>query len=265
MTGHALIFDSGVGGLSVAAEIRRLLPSLQQTYVADDEFRPYGEKTDAQLRDRLPALLWTLCAAIKPDIVVIACNTASTSALSEIREILSIPVIGVVPAIKPAAQISPSGRFAVLGTPGTVRRKYVDQLISDFAPEHDVVLQGSSQLVALAEDKLAGRPVDLLAIKKEIAPIFEAGPVDSIVLACTHFPLLKKELSAAAPQGVKFIDSGEAIARRVKTVLAQIKIFEQVRRGPDTALLIGPDAEPARKSAFQKFGFPRVVGLISSI
>ena len=103
MTGHALIFDSGVGGLSVAAEIRLLLPRLQQTYIADDEFRPYGEKTHAQLRDRFPALLWTLSEAIKPDIIVIACNTASTSALSEIRAVLSIPVIGVVPAMKPAA------------------------------------------------------------------------------------------------------------------------------------------------------------------
>jgi glutamate racemase len=265
MTGHALIFDSGVGGLSVAAEIRLLLPRLQQTYIADDEFRPYGEKTDAQLRDRLPAILWTLCEAIKPDIVVIACNTASTSALSEIRAVLSIPVIGVVPAIKPAAQISPSGRFAVLGTPGTVRRKYVDQLISDFAPNHEVVLQGSSQLVALAEDKLAGRPVDPLEIKAESAPIFENGLVDRIVLACTHFPLLKDELSAAAPKRVKFIDSGEAIARRVETVLGQINRLEPARAGSDIALLIGPDAEPARKEAFHKFGFKRVVGLLPKL
>ncbi len=262
MTGHALIFDSGVGGLSVTAEIRKLLPALQQTYIADDEFRPYGEKTDKQLRTRLPGLLWILCEAVRPDFVVIACNTASTSALTGIREALSIPVIGVVPAIKPAAQMSLSGRFAVLGTPGTVRRKYVDQLIADFAPDHDVILQGSTRLVALAEDKLAGRPVDIAAIKAQIAPIFEGGPVDTVVLACTHFPLLREELIRAAPDGVRFIDSGEAIARRVKTVLAEFTDLAPCEVEVDRALLLGPDAAPARRSAFQNFGFTRVVGLL---
>ena len=259
---HALIFDSGVGGLSVAGEIRRLLPDLQQTYVADDEFRPYGEKSDEQLAQRLPGLLWTLCYAVKPDVAVIACNTASTSALSEIRAALSIPVIGVVPAIKPAAQQSRAGRFAVLGTPGTVRRKYVDQLVKDFAPSHDVVLHGSTRLVSIAERKLAGHPVELPVVKEEIAPIFLKGQVDVIVLACTHFPLLKEELTLAVGDDVVFIDSGQAIARRVKSVLRDIDQIRPCRPGPDVALLIGPDAEPKRKFAFQAFGFEKIIGLV---
>jgi len=259
---HALIFDSGVGGLSVAREIRQLLPKVQQTYVADDEFRPYGEKSDEELRARLPGLLWQLFQTAEPDIVVIACNTASTSALPEIRAALSIPVIGVVPAVKPAAQLSHSGRFAVLGTPGTVRRNYVDQLIEDFAPEHDVVLHGSTRLVAVAEDKLAGQAVDMTVIKQEIAPIFSKGVVDVIVLACTHFPLLKDELKEIVPKGVVFIDSGQAIARRVQSMLAEITEFRPARLGPDIALLVGPDTEPARAKAFQSFGFERVYGLL---
>ena len=145
--GHALIFDSGVGGLSVVAEIRKRLPLLQMSYVADDMFRPYGEKSEAQLKARLPRLLWELSEMISPDIIVIACNTASTTALKDIREVIDIPVIGVVPAIKPAAQISKTKTIAVLGTPGTVRRKYVDSLINDFASECHVILKGSVNLV----------------------------------------------------------------------------------------------------------------------
>jgi len=149
--GHALIFDSGVGGLSVSAEIRKALPGMQQTYAADDIFRPYGEKTEVQLKSRLPALLWTLTEAVNPDLVVIACNTASTTVLPEIRAALDVPVIGVVPAIKPAAAKSRTKTIAVLGTPGTVQRRYVDELIDDFAGDCRVILQGSVNLVDIAE------------------------------------------------------------------------------------------------------------------
>ncbi|NNE57541.1 MAG: glutamate racemase [Hellea sp.] len=259
---HALIFDSGVGGLSVSAEIRTCLLDLQQTYIADDQFRPYGEKSDAALKARLPALLWTLCETVKPDIAVIACNTASTSALSEIRAVLKIPVIGVVPAIKPAAKYTQTGRFAVLGTPSTVRQKYVDKLIQEFAPTQTIIRHGSTKLVSLAEDKLAGRPVNLDALTAEIAPLFIDPKVDSVVLACTHFPLLIDELSAVAPAGISWIDSGQAIARRVKSVIASLRKFGPPRPGPDIALLIGPNADEPRKSAFLAYGFERVVGLV---
>ena len=266
MNGHALIFDSGVGGLSVASEIRHRLPMLQQTYVADDEFRPYGERTDAELQSRLPELLWTLCEAANPDIAVIACNTASTSTLPSIRSALNVPVIGVVPAVKPAATLSLTGRFAVLGTPGTVRRKYVDQLISDFAPMHDVVLQGSTQLVRLAENKLAGLPVDMAVLKSEIAPLFAKNsgqkPIDTVVLACTHFPLLKDELMAVSPHAVNWIDSGVAIARRVETVLSELPKLHSAQQGSDVALLMGPNADARRAQAFQAYGFERVIGLM---
>lgn len=262
--GHALIFDSGVGGLSVAAEIRKRLPDLQMSYAADDIFRPYGEKTVRQLKARLPGLLWELTETTQPDIVVIACNTASTTALTEIRAALNVPVIGVVPAIKPAAAASRTKTIAVLGTPGTVQRRYVDDLINDFASDCRVLLQGSVNLVDIAEKKLAGQPVDLDWIKTELAPMFSGrhgADIDAVVLACTHFPLLRDELKASVTQSVQWIDSGDAIARRVEDVLKNLTL-KSPRLGPDIALLVGPDTTSARIRTFNDFGFERVVALM---
>ncbi len=263
---HALIFDSGVGGLSVVREIRDRLPRLKLTYVADDAFRPYGDKSPAQLRARLPELLSILVDMVKPDIVVIACNTASTTALASIRSALNVPVIGVVPAIKPAAQMSKTKTIAVLGTPGTVKRRYVDDLIKDFAKGCEVKLHGSVNLVQMAEDKLADGSVSSARLKAEIAPLFEGkggADIDIVVLACTHFPLLAEELSANGPASIKWIDSGEAIARRVDTVLdAQGLCTQAVTQSPDIALLVGPKTDNRRIQAFKAFGFEHVIGLL---
>jgi len=263
--GHALIFDSGVGGLSVVAEIRKRLPDMQLTYVADDIFRPYGEKTEAQLQARLPGLLWELTTAVNPDIVVIACNTASTTALTAIRHLLDIPVIGVVPAIKPAATVSRTKTIAVLGTPGTVQRQYVDGLINDFASDCRVILQGSVNLVDIAEKKLAGEPVDLSWVKTELTPLFSGrhgADIDAVVLACTHFPLLRDELKASVTQSLQWIDSGAAIARRVEDVMTTMKDKKPAHVSPDVALLVGPETTQARKTTFAQFGFKRVVSLM---
>ena len=263
--GHALVFDSGVGGLSVVEEIRNRLPDLKLTYVADDIFRPYGEKTEAQLQERLPRLLWELTEMISPDIIVIACNTASTTALSHIRAVIDIPVVGVVPAIKPAAQMSKTKTIAVLGTPGTVRRKYVDGLIKDFASDCQVVLKGSVDLVEIAENKLSGEAVDLNRLKAEIAPMFEGrqgADIDAVVLACTHFPLLRDELKSCVTQSVQWIDSGQAIAKRVEDLLSLNPAKPAFSRGEDIAFLIGPPTYPARVQAFNSFGFSRVIGLM---
>lgn len=261
---HVLVFDSGVGGLSVVSEIRARLPQAYLSYAADDAFRPYGSKTEAQLRARLPGLLATLVNMLDPDALVVACNTASTTALPSIRAAVKIPVIGVVPAIKPAAEMSQTRAIGVLGTPGTVRRKYVDDLIADFAPDCHVLLQGSTRLVAEAEKKLAGQSVNMDILREEIAPLFAGrvgADVDGVVLACTHFPLLRDELRAAIRQSVNWIDSGEAIARRLDDVLSDI----QRRALPEhaqTAFLIGPNTDAIRAQAFADYGFTRTIGLM---
>lgn len=258
---HVLVFDSGVGGLSVVAELRALMPDLYMTYVADDAFRPYGDKTEAQLKARLPGLLKTLVIAAKPDALVIACNTASTTALSEIRAALDIPVIGVVPAIKPAAQMSKSKTIAVLGTPGTVKRKYVDQLISDFGNGCRVILHGSTHLVALAEEKMAGKDVDLASVKAEIDPMFlgdDGDEIDVVVLACTHFPLLTDEFSSLVPNAVTWIDSGKAIAVRTQSVLENA-VPNQSPNYPQTAVLVGGQENAERAKIFAEFGFTKTV------
>lgn len=222
-TPHILVFDSGVGGLSIVAEIRRALPWVQISYASDNGFFPYGTKSEAELVARVEAVLWTLVEQSRPDIVVVACNTASTVALPAVRERFAIPIVGVVPAIKPAAQVSNSKVIALLATPGTVGRPYTKQLIADFAADCEVICVGSSRLVELAEDKLRGRVVDPIAIRQAIQPLLDSeywSTLDTVVLACTHFPLIKDELSEALGKPVNWVDSGEAIARRVGDLLA---------------------------------------------
>ena len=276
MTRQALIFDSGIGGLSVSAHIAAHLPDMRLIYAADDAFRPYGNKSQDQLKARLPGLLRTLELAIEPDVIVIACNTASTAALPDIRKMCRAPIVGVVPAIKPAAQLSQAQAIGVLGTPGTISRDYVGGLIRDFASACEVTLHGSTALVEMAERKLAGEPVDMSALAQEISPLFTSHSApDIIVLACTHFPLLADELSRAAPKGVSFIDSGEAIARRVKSLLASEELPRsaagraqgaQNLREVNTALVIGTDkmggeGRAARRESFARFGYHRLVAL----
>jgi len=259
---RALVFDSGVGGLSVTAAIRARLPKLALDYVADDAFRPYGDKSPAQLEARLPALLWTFCEMLGSDFIVLACNTASTTALPAIRAALDVPIIGVVPAIKPAARASQTGRIGVLGTPGTVAHEYVDGLIADYARGVDVRLKGSTALVAQAEAKLAGQAVDMEILARELEAFTALTPkIDQIVLACTHFPLLAPELSQIMGRGVTWVDSGDAIARRVDSVMAEQGLKAGNGDERQLAFTTGADIGPQRDSIFRSYGFDRLISL----
>lgn len=212
-----LFFDSGVGGLSVLGPTCTLLPTAPIIYAADSAGFPYGTRTDADLAERVPALLARLVDRFQPRLAVIACNTASTIALDQARAALDIPVVGTVPAIKPAASLSKTRVIAVLGTEATVRQPYVDDLAARFASDCTVIRHGSPELVALAEAKLAGDTIDPAAIAAAVAPMLahhRGGEIDTVVLACTHFPLLAEELAAALP-GVTFVDGGPGIARRI--------------------------------------------------
>ena len=209
-----LFFDSGVGGLSVLAPTRALLPQAPIVYAADSAAFPYGTRSEAEIAARVPALLGRLVERFRPRLVVVACNTASTIALDHARAALDIPVVGTVPAIKPAAELSKSRVIGVLGTEATVRQPYVDNLASAFAADCTIVRYGSAELVALAEAKLAGEAVSAEAVAAAVRPLAEAEELDTIVLACTHFPLLADELAEALP-GVSFVDGGPGIARRI--------------------------------------------------
>jgi glutamate racemase len=212
-----LVFDSGVGGLSILGHIRSALPCAPIVYAADNGGHPYGTKTEAEIAARVPALLGRLVERYRPRIIVIACNTAATIALAHVRAALDLPVVGTVPAIKPAALASKARVIGVLGTQATVRQAYVDKLVAEFASDCLVLRHGSAELVAMAEAKLRGVPVDPAAMKQVMDGLYgQAGGdrIDQLVLACTHFPLLADEIAAASPPGVTLVDSGAGIARR---------------------------------------------------
>jgi glutamate racemase len=212
-----LFFDSGVGGLSVLGPTRALLPTAPIVYAADSAGYPYGTKSEADIASRVPALLGRVVERFQPRLAVIACNTACTIALDQVRAALDLPVVGTVPAIKPAAEITRSGVIGVLGTDATIRQPYVDDLAKRFASHCTVLRYGSSELVALAEAKLGGDPVTIEDVRRAAQPLFDrpgAEGMDTIVLACTHFPLLDEELDAAFP-GMSWVDGGPGIARRI--------------------------------------------------
>lgn len=213
-----LFFDSGVGGLSVLTPTRALLSHAPFVYAADSAGFPYGTKSEEEIAARVPALLGRLAERYRPRLIVIACNTASTIALTHVRAALDIPIVGTVPAIKPAAALSKTRVIGVLGTEATVRQPYVDNLAAQFAADCTVIRHGSAELVELAEAKLHGEAPDPARFRAVLDGLFgQPGGerIDVIVNACTHFPLVEAELATAAPHPVAFVDGGPGIARRI--------------------------------------------------
>mgnify|MGYP001164702988 CR=1 FL=1 len=213
-----LIFDSGLGGLTVHDPVRAARPDAEILYLADDAVFPYGGLDEDVLVARVLDVVLPVAAQFAPDIVVIACNTASTLVLPHLRARLTQPVVGTVPAIKPAAERSQSRLISVLATPGTVRRDYTHDLVARYAGDCAVTLVGCRHLATLAEAALHGEQPADADILAEIAPAFvesDGRRTDFVVLACTHYPLLMDRLTALAPWPVTMIDPGPAIARRV--------------------------------------------------
>jgi glutamate racemase len=218
-----LIFDSGLGGLTVFREIVKARPDAAYVYVADDAFFPYGQHTEAELVSRVVPLIADLIAVHAPELVVIACNTASTLVLPHLRARFAVPFVGTVPAIKPACTASRSRLVSVLGTEGTVRREYTHALIRDYGQGCDVTLVGSAHLAGITEAALRDEATGDDAIATEIAPCFvtarDGRRTDTIVLACTHYPLLLDQLARIAPWPVDWVDPAPAIARRVTDLI----------------------------------------------
>ena len=239
-----LFFDSGVGGLSVLGPTRALLPQAPLVYVADSAGFPYGTRSEAEIAARVPALLGRLAERYDPRLIVIACNTASTIALQHVRAALDLPIVGTVPAIKPAAALSRTRAIGVLGTDATVRQPYVDDLATRFAADCTVIRHGSAELVDLAEAALRGTPPPRERLRAVLDGLFtqpDGARIDVIVNACTHFPLLEAELAAAAPHAVRFVDGGPGIARRVAQ-LTQVQDWPATPP-PGRAVFTGRDAD----------------------
>jgi glutamate racemase len=237
-----LVFDSGLGGLTVLREVVKARPDAHYVYVADDAFFPYGHHGEDEIVARVVPLIGELIAAHAPDLVVIACNTASTLVMSHLREAYRLPFVGTVPAIKPACASSKTRRVSVLGTRGTVQREYTRALIRDFGQGCEVTLVGSADLASLAEAALSGDEVGDEAISAELAPCFvgnsQRARTDTIVLACTHYPLLMDRLVRLAPWPVDWIDPAPAIARRVADLLGPSGL-ETDRAGPEMIFTSG--------------------------
>lgn len=239
-----LFFDSGVGGLSVLGPTRELLPTAPIVYAADNAGFPYGKRSETEIASRIPALLGRLVERFHPRLAVIACNTASTIALEHVRTALDLPVVGTVPAIKPAAETSKSRVIGVLGTEATVRQPYVDDLAARFAADCTIIRHGSPELVELAEAKLTGDQISLTAVRAATEPMFAATNgerIDTVVLACTHFPLLVDELRQAFPD-VTYVHGGPGIARRIAH-LTREQLWP-ARMPPGIALFTAPAREP---------------------
>jgi len=248
-----LFFDSGVGGLSVLSPTLELLPNAPIVYAADSAGFPYGKRTEAEIASRVPALLGRLVERYHPRLAVIACNTASTIALEHVRSALDLPVVGTVPAIKPAAEMSKSRIIGVLGTEATVRQPYVDDLAAKFASDCTIIRHGSPELVELAEAKLAGQNVSVEAVKSAAQHMFDAANgdrLDTVVLACTHFPLLLDELREAFPH-VSYVDGGPGIARRI-AYLTRDQVWP-IAPSPGLMLFTGPVRGPSL-DAISRYG-----------
>lgn len=239
-TSPILLFDSGVGGLTVYDALRKILPQAPVIYAADLAGLPYGTKTEAQIAARVAGLLGRLAERYQPRLACIACNTASTIALGMVRDVLEVPVVGTVPAIKPAAALTKTGTIGLIGTEATIRQAYVDDLEARFGNGTRLLRIAAPGLVEAAEAKLRGRPVDpalITDVHARLVAVPGGAKIDTLVLACTHFPLLSDELAAAFGAQVAQVDGAHGIARRIADLLHG---QDFVATGPNRFIVTGP-------------------------
>ncbi|WP_379551120.1 glutamate racemase [Qipengyuania sp. DGS5-3] len=260
-----MLLDTGVGGLTVLRELRKVLPNAPVIFAADEAGRPYGTKTEAEVAARVSGLLGRMAERYKPRLICIACNTASTIALDMVRDVLETPIVGTVPAIKPAALSSKTGVIGLLGTAGTIRQPYVDRLEKEFVGEGTLLRHAAPELVEPAEQKLRGEPVDRAVLAAALNALTEHPQglyIDHVILGCTHFPLLKAELEDVAvfdlgwSPDVRFIDGSAGIARRIASLLKDEKY---ARSDPDFAVTTGNLDEFKRLSnVLEDLGLSRI-------
>ncbi|PSH69695.1 glutamate racemase [Phyllobacterium brassicacearum] len=253
-----IAFDSGIGGLTVLREARVLIPDRRFVYIADDAGFPYGDWEEEALKQRIVGLIDGFIGKYDPELVIIPCNTASTLVLEDLRRVFpSVPFVGTVPAIKPAAERTSSGLISVLATPGTVKRAYTRDLIQSFATKCHVRLVGSQSLARMAEMHMRGELIDDEAIRAEIAPCFyekDGARTDIVVLACTHYPLLVNVFRRLAPWPVDWLDPAEAIARRALSLLTPNGTGVEPEHGDDIAVFTSGNPDFPTRRLLQGFG-----------
>lgn len=258
MDAPILVYDSGVGGLTVLREARVLVPTRSFVYIADDAAFPVGAWEERALAAHIVALFGKMIDTYQPAAVLIACNTASTAVLGDLRAAFpDTPFVGTVPAIKPAAERTRSGLVSVLATPGTVKRQYTRDLIGEWASKCNVRLVGSDRLAPLAETYMRDGFVDEEAVREEIAPCFverDGRRTDIVVLACTHYPFLVNRMRKTAPWPVDWLDPAEAIARRLLAVLDDSHPASTSRSVPDRAIFTSGQANFSAARLMQGFG-----------
>lgn len=251
-----LVFDSGIGGLSILRELRLSLPQARLVYIADDAGFPYGDWQEGALTGHVLALFDAFIPAHDPDLCVIACNTATTIAIDALRERFpATPFVGTVPAIKPASERTASGLFSILATPGTIDRAYTQDLIARFAADREVTLVGAPDLAMLAERYLRGDPVSDDVLSQQIAPCFvgRGGKrTDIVVLGCTHYPFLANRMRKLAPWPVDWLDPAEAIAHHARSVMADTPISREA--APDLACFTSGDPDAVIADLVRSFG-----------
>ncbi len=260
MSYKVLFFYSGVGGLSIYAEVMQALPHISPIYLFDNKYCPYGNKLDSFVQERVTQLLIHASQQLDIDLIVLACNTASTVALDSVRANIQIPVVGVVPAIKPAAHLTKNGIVGLLATPATIRRAYTFDLIAKYASNVNVLRIGSTKLVDIAERKIAHLPYQQEEIAQELQasqalPISEQP--DVIVLGCTHFPHIKEEIAKCLPNAL-LIDSGKAIANRVTSLLSVMPEKVHMTNTPKAYCTCTDMLSDALQQSFTSFGFTEI-------
>ena len=211
------IFDSGVGGLTILSEIKKLLPDERFIYIADQSYMPYGERTNEEILSRAEKIASHLFSK-KVKVLVVACNTATVVAIEKLREKFDLPIIGTVPVVKSISQATKTGKIAIFATPATSKSRYLQNLILQFAPDKTVIKVGESHLEDIIESGNINSTEIETILRRELLPLVKQN-VDAIALGCTHYPFIKDKIQKIVGSNIQVFDSGGAIARRLKNIL----------------------------------------------
>ncbi len=246
------IFDSGVGGLSILKELQNLLPNENYLFFADQKNVPYGEKTKEELV-ALTSQIVSFLISQKVKMIVVGCNTATCYAIEELRTITKLPIVGVVPAIKPAAEQTKTGRIALLATPATAQSFYVTKLIKEYADQIDVLRIGCAGLEECVENGRLNSKTTIKILSSYVLPLKKEG-IDQLVLGCTHYPFLKENIAALLGPSVNLLDSGRKVAERVNFLLNKYSLYSSEAKGRDV-FFTNKDANKFSRVASSLLGY----------